>query len=186
MTSRCFGNGVGKEFYADYHDNEWGVPIHCDFKLFELLILEGAQAGLSWELILKKRRAYRELFLQFDPKKVAAMSDEKLDQLKENSRIIRNRQKIYAARQNARVFLKIQQEFDSFDTYLWKYVEGRPLVNKWHTLSEVPCETPMSREISKDLKNRGMAFVGPTILYSYLQAVGVVDDHLVSCWKREG
>ena len=179
--SRCFGEGQGKEFYAHYHDHEWGIPLHDDSALFEMLILEGAQAGLSWETILKRRAAYRKAFLGFDPKKVAAMTDEKLESLLQNEGLIRNRLKIFSARKNALVFLQIQKEFGSFDAYLWGYVQHKPLLNHWKTGREVPVTTPLSDAISKDLKKRGMSFVGSTIIYAYLQAVGVVNDHLVTC-----
>lgn len=179
---RCFGNGQGKEFYADYHDNEWGVPVHDDQKLFEMLILEGAQAGLSWETILKRREGYRDAFHHFDPKKVAGMSDEELEQLREDERIIRNKLKIYAARQNAKVFLEIQKEFGSFDTYLWSFVNHTPIVNRWNSLQEIPATTIESDALSKDLKKRGMKFVGSTIIYAFMQAVGLVDDHLADCF----
>ncbi len=180
---RCFGDGKGKEFYADYHDNEWGIPVHDDRHLFEMLILEGAQAGLSWETVLKRRENYRKLFHQFDPKKVAAMSDEELEQLLLDARIIRNRLKVYGARQNAKVFLQIQKEFGSFDHYLWSYVDHKPIVNRWNSIKESPCKTPVSDRLSKDLKKRGMTFVGSTIIYAYMQAVGLVDDHCKTCWK---
>lgn len=181
---RCFGNKPGQEFYADYHDREWGIPSHDDRHLFEMLILEGAQAGLSWETILKRREGYKEAFHDFDPKKVSQMTDLELEALREDPKIIRNRLKIYAARQNAIVFLKIQEEFGSFDSYLWKFVQGKPIVNHWQQFSQVPCKTPLSDALSKDLKKRGMTFVGSTIIYAYLQAVGVINDHLVNCHCR--
>lgn len=179
---RCFGGAPGKELYADYHDNEWGRPVHDDRHLFEMLILEGAQAGLSWETILKRREGYREVFYHFDPKKVASMSDAELDALLENEKIIRNRLKVYAARKNAQVYLTIQKEFGTFDKYLWKFVEGKPIINKWHTFKEIPVTTKESDALSKDLKKRGMTFVGSTIIYAYMQAVGLVNDHLTDCW----
>lgn len=182
---RCFGDGVGKEFYAKYHDEEWGVPSHDDRHLFEMLILEGAQAGLSWETILKKREGYRKAFHQFDPVKVAKMSDEELEQLRSNPEIIRNRLKIYAARKNARAFLAIQEEFGSFDQYLWSYVEGKPIRSQCNTLKELPTSTPISEAISRDLKKRGMTFVGSTIIYSFMQAIGLVQDHIASCWRYQ-
>ena len=179
---RCFGNEPGREFYADYHDNEWGIPVHSDRKLFEMLILEGAQAGLSWETILKKREGYRQAFHQFEPERVAAMTDEELEALRENPKIVRNRLKIYAARKNAIVFLKIQKEFGSFDTYVWQFVGGQPIVGRWQTFEAVPVTTPESDALSKDLKKRGMTFVGSTIVYAYMQAVGMTNDHLTECW----
>lgn len=181
---RCFGGQPGKEFYAKYHDCEWGIPVHDDRHLFEMLILEGAQAGLSWETILKRREGYRRAFHQFDPKKVAVMTDQELESLRDNPEIIRNRLKIYAARQNAKVYLKIQDEFESFDRYLWGYVNGKPIVNSWERFSDVPVTTKESDALSKDLRARGMTFVGSTIIYAYMQAVGLVDDHLIDCWKR--
>ena len=138
---RCFGNGPGKEFYAEYHDNEWGIPVHDDRHLFEMLILEGAQAGLSWETVLKKREGYRNLFHNFEPSVVAAMSDEELEGLINNPAIIRNRRKIFSARQNADVFLKIQNEFGSFDRYLWPFVNNKPIINQWKIFEEVPSES---------------------------------------------
>lgn len=181
---RCFGDKKGHEFYADYHDNEWGVPVHDDQHLFEMLILEGAQAGLSWETVLKRRNGYRKAFHDFCPRKVACMRDDELQALRQNPDIIRNRLKIYAARTNAVVFLKIQQEFGSFDSYLWSFVNGVPILNHWQTIKEAPVTTPESDAISKDLKKRGMTFVGSTIIYAYMQAVGMVNDHVVNCWRH--
>jgi DNA-3-methyladenine glycosylase I len=181
---RCFGSGPGQELYADYHDQEWGIPLHDDQRLFEMLILEGAQAGLSWETILKRRKGYREAFYHFNPHLVAAMSDQQLNDLIQNPNIIRNRLKIYATRQNAKVFIAIQQEFGSFDSYLWSFVKGKPIKNHWKTLKEAPTATAESKALSKDLQKRGMTFVGPTIMYAYMQAVGLVDDHTTECWKK--
>jgi len=179
---RCFGSAPGKEFYAEYHDKEWGVPVYDDRHLFEMLILEGAQAGLSWETILKRREGYRGAFHHFDPVKVANMTDDELNLLLEDPGIIRNRLKVYAARQNARVFLQIQQEFGSFSKYVWKFVNDKPLVTRRASLQETPASTPTSDALSKDLKKRGMTFVGSTIIYAFMQAVGLVDDHLADCW----
>ncbi len=179
---RCFGWQAGKEYYAEYHDNEWGIPVHDDIRLFEMLVLEGAQAGLSWETILKRRQGYRKAFYQFDPFKVASMTDAELEALTLNENIIRNRLKIYSARQNAKIFLNIQKKHGSFNKYLWEYVEGKPIVNHRNTFSEVPKTTLQSDALSKDLKKRGMTFVGSTIMYAYMQAVGLVDDHLFDCW----
>ena len=179
---RCFGNGPGKELYKEYHDHEWGIPVHDDRHLFEMLILEGAQAGLSWETVLKKREGYRKAFHHFDPIKVAAMKDEELEGLINNPNIIRNRLKIFAARRNALVYLTIQKEFGTFDRYLWTFVEGKPIKNHWHSFKEAPTTTPESDALSKDLKKRGMTFVGSTIIYAFMQAVGLVNDHLVECW----
>lgn len=181
---RCFGGQVGKELYADYHDQQWGIPVHDDRELFEMLILEGAQAGLSWETILNKRAGYRAAFHQFEVNQVAAMTDVELEALLLNPNIVRNRLKIFAARKNAVVFSKIQQEFGSFDQYLWRYVEHKPVINQFKTFADVPASTALSDAISKDLKKRGMTFVGSTIIYAYLQAVGVVNDHLADCWCR--
>ena len=166
-----------------YHDEEWGVPVHDDRKLFEMLILEGAQAGLSWDTVLKKREAYREAFKNFDPQAVAGMTDEELDAQLQNPGIIRNRLKVYSARKNACVFLKIRQEFGSFDAYVWQFVDGKPIVGHWASLADIPTTTAQSDALSKDLKKRGMSFVGSTIMYAYMQAVGLVNDHEVSCFR---
>ena len=183
---RCFGDKKGQEDYAKYHDTEWGIPVHDDQKLFEFLILEGAQAGLSWYTILKRREGYRQAFYQFDPKKVSEMTDEELEALREDKGIIRNRLKIYAARKNAQVFLEIQEEFGSFDAYLWRFVGGKQRVNHYEEMHQIPVSTIESDKLSKDLKKRGMSFVGSTIIYAYMQAVGLVDDHLESCFIRRG
>lgn len=183
MKKRCFGEG--KDFYAEYHDKEWGIPVHDDRHLFEMLILEGAQAGLSWETVLKRREAYRELFHKFDPKKVAKMSDQDLEEILQNPKIIRNRLKVYAARTNAKVFLEIQNEHGSFDNYLWAFVDGKPIKNKRNSLKEIPPKTKESDALSKDLKKRGMTFVGSTIIYAFMQAVGLVNDHVVDCWRYQ-
>ena len=179
---RCFGSTPGKEFYAEYHDKEWGIPVHEDRHLFEMLILEGAQAGLSWETILKRREGYRKAFYHFDPVKVAKMTDNELNKLLENQGIIRNRLKIFAARQNALVFLQIQKEFGSFSKYVWSFVNGKPVITRRNSLQDIPSSTPISDALSKDLKKRGMTFVGSTIIYAFMQAVGLVDDHLDDCW----
>lgn len=179
---RCFGDAPGKEFYAEYHDTEWGIPVYNDNRLFEMLILEGAQAGLSWETILKKRGEYRKVFHGFDPLKVAQMKDSELDMLLENPGIVRNRLKVYAARRNALVFLQIQKEFGSFSEYVWSFVDGTPIIARRKSLKDVPVTTPISDSLSKDLKKRGMTFVGSTIIYSFMQAVGLVNDHVIGCW----
>lgn len=166
-----------------YHDEEWGVPQHNDQILFEFLILEGAQAGLSWETILKKRDHYRKVFNSFDPLKVASYDQEKIDHLLADPGIIRNRLKINAAIKNAKAFLEIQNIYGSFDNFIWQYVEGRPVHNNFVSLSDLPAETPLSKQISKDLKSRGMSFVGPTIIYAFMQAVGMVNDHLTDCFR---
>jgi DNA-3-methyladenine glycosylase I len=164
-----------------YHDEEWGVPVHDDRLLFEFLILEGAQAGLSWLTILKRRETYRRAFDGFDPKQVATYGETKIAALLKDPGIIRNRLKVHAAVRNARAFLAIQEEFGSFDQYLWDFVGGKPVVNRPRTLADVPASTPLSDRLSDDLKRRGFGFVGTTICYAFLQAVGVVDDHVVGC-----
>lgn len=180
---RCFGGELGKEFYADYHDARWGIPAHDDQYLFEMLILEGAQAGLSWETILKRQGGYRKAFHNFDPAKVALMDDAELENLCNNSEIIRNRLKIYSARKNAQQFLKIQKEFGSFDKYVWSFVNGKPIINKWNRMQDIPAKTKESEQLSEDLKKRGMTFVGPTIMYAFMQAIGMVNDHITECWR---
>lgn len=179
---RCFGDKPGQGFYASYHDEEWGVPVYDDRLLFEMLCLEGAQAGLSWETVLRKRQGYRDAFHGFDLDKIIAMTDEELDTLRTNEAIIRNRLKIYSVRKNAIIFRQIQAEFESFSNYLWAYVDHKPQINHWPHFEDVPVTTPISDAMSKDLKKRGMSFVGSTILYAYMQAVGLVDDHIASCW----
>ncbi|OIN83676.1 DNA-3-methyladenine glycosylase I [Francisella sp. TX07-6608] len=181
--NRCFGNKPNQELYASYHDNEWGIPKYDDNELFELLILEGAQAGLNWETILKKRQGYRDAFYNFDPIKVASMPDSELEVLRDNPNIIRNKLKIYSARKNAQVFLQIQKEYGSFSNFLWGFVNFKPIKNNWKYSSDVPTATPISEKISKDLKRKGMNFVGPTIIYAYMQATGLVNDYLVDCWR---
>jgi DNA-3-methyladenine glycosylase I len=182
--NRCFGNKPTQELYATYHDLEWGVPVYDDTHLFEMLILEGAQAGLSWETILKKRSGYRKVFHSFNPSKIVLMTDQELEALRQNPEIIRNRLKIYATRQNAKVFLQIQKEFGTFSHYLWSFVKNKPIINHHKTLQDIPPTTPESDALSKDLKKRGMTFIGSTIIYSYMQAVGLVNDHLIDCWLR--
>jgi len=183
MKQRCSWS-TNEDIYIRYHDEEWGVPVHDDRKLFEFLILEGAQAGLSWITILKRREAYRDAFDQFDPEKVARYDETKIEELLQRSDLIRNRLKIRSAVTNARAFLKVQEEFGSFDKYIWSFVDGRPLQNKWKSLSEIPAQTPLSVKISKDLKKRGFNFVGPTIVYAHMQATGMVNDHLVECFRH--
>jgi DNA-3-methyladenine glycosylase I len=180
--NRCFGNKPGQDEYKNYHDNEWGIPVHDDKKLFEMLILEGAQAGLTWETILKRREGYRKAFYGFDAHKVAKMTDADLEGLLMDPGIIRNRLKVYGTRKNAKIFLEIIKEFGSFDDYLWRFVGGNPMVNSWRTFKEVPVLTGESKALSKDLRKRGMTFVGPTIMYAFMQAIGMVDDHLMECW----
>ena len=166
-----------------YHDTEWCVPLHDDRKLFEFLILEGAQAGLSWDTILRKRQNYRKAFDDFDAEKIALYDEKKIENLLQNEGIIRNRLKINSAIRNANAFLKIVEEFGSFDTYIWRFVDDKPIINKWKTLSEVPAKTEISDAMSKDLKKRGFNFVGSTVLYAFMQACGLVNDHLVSCFR---
>ncbi len=167
-----------------YHDNEWGRPLHDDSGLFEFLILEGAQAGLSWETILNKRDRYREAFLGFDPERVAKMNARAVDRLMRDPGIVRNRAKIESAIDNARAFLKVRTEFGSFDRYIWSFVDGTPIVNKWQRRSQLPASTPVSEAMSKDLRKRGFRFVGPTICYAFMQAVGMVNDHVLDCAFR--
>jgi DNA-3-methyladenine glycosylase I len=171
------------ELSIAYHDQEWGVPLHDDRALFELLILEGVQAGLSWETILKKRENYRRAFDYFDAQVIAGYDQHKVEALLANPGIIRNRLKINAAIQNARAFLAVQKEFGSFDAYLWRFVDGQPKKNQWHTLQEVPARTPKSDILSKDLSKRGFKFVGSTICYAFMQAVGMVNDHTLDCFR---
>ncbi|MBI5491046.1 MAG: DNA-3-methyladenine glycosylase I [Deltaproteobacteria bacterium] len=172
------------EFYVRYHDDEWGVPLHDDRKLFEFLVLEGAQAGLSWATILRKREAYRKAFAGFDPAKVARFGARDLRRLLGDAGIVRNRAKIAAAIGNAHAFLEVQREFGSFDRYIWDFVGGKPIVNRWQTLSQLPAKTSLSDRISKDLRDRGFRFVGSTIVYAHMQATGMVNDHLVSCFRH--
>jgi DNA-3-methyladenine glycosylase I len=166
-----------------YHDEEWGVPTHDDRRLFEFLILEGAQAGLSWDTILNKRENYRAAFDQFDPKRIAGYDRRKLQSLLQNPGIIRNRLKLASAKRNAKAFLAVQEEFGSFDRYAWQFVGGKPGVNSWRLLQQVPARTPGSDAMSKDLKKRGFSFVGSTICYAFMQAVGMVNDHVVDCFR---
>lgn len=180
---RCGWVGINKPHYECYHDEEWGVPVHEDTLLFELLILEGAQAGLSWETILKRRDGYKKAFKNFVPEAVAAMTDQELEACLQNPEIIRNRLKVYSARKNAQVYLAIQKEFGSFDRYIWQYVDFKPINNHPPSLQHIPSKTALSDKISKDLKKRGMSFVGSTIIYAYMQAIGLVNDHVVDCFK---
>ena len=173
------------DLYLHYHDVEWGVPVHDEQKLFEFLILEGAQAGLSWLTILRKREAYLEAFDEFDPQKIAYYGQEKTTKLLNNEGIIRNRLKIEAAVKNAQAFLMVQDKWGSFDRYIWNFVDGQTIHNKFNTLKEIPAETELSRTISKDMKKLGFSFVGPTIIYSHMQATGMVNDHLISCHRYQ-
>ncbi len=175
---------LGSEKYLRYHDEEWGVPVHNDRRLFEFLILEGAQAGLSWSTILSKRDNYRRAFAQFDPAKVARFGARDVRRLMADAGIVRNRLKIESAIGNARAFLEVRREFGSFDAYLWEFVDGRPLRNLRRSMKQVPARTPLSDAISRNLKLRGFRFVGSTIVYAYMQAIGMVNDHLAACFRR--
>ena len=180
---RCAWAGTDP-LYVAYHDAEWGVPVHDDRLLFEFLVLEGAQAGLSWITILRKRDAYRRAFDRFDPRKVARYDKRKISALLADAGIVRNRAKIESAIKNAKAFLEVQAEFGSFDAYQWRFVDGRPLRNRWRAMGEIPASTVRSDAMSKDLKSRGFTFVGSTIIYAHMQAVGMVNDHLVDCFRH--
>ncbi len=183
---RCPWADITKPDYVKYHDEEWGIPVHDDRTIFEFLILESAQAGLSWYTVLKKRENYREAFDNFDPVKIASYNDKKIEQLMNNSKIIRNRLKILAAVNNARCFIKVTEEFGSFDAYIWRFTDGKTIINKWKNMDECPGSTPISEALSKDLVQRGFKFIGPKICYAHMQATGMVNDHLVNCfrWKE--
>jgi DNA-3-methyladenine glycosylase I len=178
--------GTSNALYIEYHDIEWGMPVHDERKLFEFLILEGAQAGLSWSTILNKRQAYIQAFDNFEATRVASYDDAKIQALLANPGIVRNRLKIQAAIQNARSFLDVQDQYGSFDTYIWQFVDGKPIQNSWKSLQEIPATTKESDAMSKELKKRGFTFVGSTICYAFMQAVGMVNDHIVDCfrWKE--
>lgn len=182
-AERCAWAAGGDALYQAYHDDEWGVPVHDDRLLFEFLVLEGAQAGLSWATILRKRPAYREAFEGFDPAVVARYDDGKIAELLAHPGIVRNRLKIGSAVRNARAFLAVQEQFGSFDAYIWRFVEGAPIQNAWREPSEIPASTPLSDTLSKDLKQRGFSFVGTTICYAHMQATGMVNDHLMRCFR---
>jgi DNA-3-methyladenine glycosylase I len=189
MTIRCQWTGNWDDIddiMVRYHDEEWGVPKHDDRRLFEDLLLDGAQAGLSWLTILRRRENYRQAFDNFEPLKVAAYDEAKIEELLQNPGIIRNRQKVNSAVRNAQAFVKVQEEFGSFDAYIWGFVGGKPIQNAWQTVSELPAKTELSEAVSKDLKVRGFSFVGPTIVYAFMQAVGIVNDHTVDCFRYEG
>jgi DNA-3-methyladenine glycosylase I len=183
-VERCGWSGADP-LYILYHDKEWGVPVHDDSKLFEFLILEGAQAGLSWITILRKRENYRKAFDRFDAEKVARYTVKDVARLLKDEGIVRNRLKIESAIRNARAFLKVQDEFGSFDAYNWRFVDGKPLVNRWKSLKEIPSRTPVSDAFSKDLKQRSFNFVGSTIMYAHMQAVGMVNDHVIGCFRHK-
>src|SRR6266702_3466471 len=182
-TKRCTWVSIDNPLMLQYHDREWGVPVHDDGKHFEFLVLEAAQAGLSWSIVLKKREGYRRAFSQFDPRKVARYTQNRIQKLTADPSIIRNRMKIEAAVRNARAFLAIQDEFGSFDAYGWRFVDGRPRVNRWMTMREIPAMSRESDAFSKDLKRRGFSSVGSTVMYAHMQAVGMVNDHLVDCFR---
>lgn len=180
---RCLWAESGDDVYQEYHDKEWGVPVYDDRKLFEFIVLESAQAGLSWATILKRRAGYRKAFSNFDFKKVAKYSAKDLKRLVNDEGIIRNRLKILATISNAQAFIEIQKEFGTFSRYMWSWVEGKPIQNKWKKQSEVPAVTPLALALSKDMKKRGFKFFGPTICYAHMQAVGMVNDHLRQCFR---
>lgn len=181
--TRCEWASNQEQIYTEYHDKEWGIPLHNDKKLFEMLILEGAQAGLSWITILKKRKNYTKAFDNWDYKKVSRYNEKKINELLKNPGIIRNRLKINSAIENAKAFIEIQKEFGSFNKYIWSFTNNKTIKNNFERLSEIPSKTELSDRISKDLKKRGMSFVGSTIIYSYLQAIGIVNDHTKKCFK---
>ncbi len=183
MHKRCTWCGTDP-LYVDYHDNEWGIPTFDDTRLFEMLVLEGAQAGLAWITVLRKREGYRELFDDFDANRIARYTDRKLEKLLLDPRIIRNRLKVYGTRQNARAFLAVQDEIGSFADYIWRFVDHRPIQNNWRSLRDVPATTAVSDQISRDLKKRGFTFVGSTIVYAHMQATGMVNDHTTDCFRR--
>ncbi|MCH2188285.1 DNA-3-methyladenine glycosylase I [Candidatus Gracilibacteria bacterium] len=183
---RCAWVNMNNPLYVEYHDKEWGRPVHDDTKLFEMLILEGAQAGLSWETVLNKRENYRKAFDYWDIDMILKYDEEKITELLQNEGIIRNKLKVHSVVKNARVFREIQNEFGSFDSYIWSYVDHTPIQNRFEKLSDIPASTKISDTISKDLKKRGMSFVGSTIMYAYMQAIGMVNDHEVSCDFYEG
>jgi DNA-3-methyladenine glycosylase I len=180
---RCAWVNLENQLMREYHDQEWGVPTHDDRRHFEFLVLEAAQAGLSWSIVLKKREGYRRAFSDFDPEKVARYSEARIDKLTANPGIVRNRLKIAAAVKNARAFLAVQEEFGSFDAYAWRFVDGRPRQNRWRAMREIPPTTAESDAFSRDLKRRGFSFVGSTVIYAHMQAVGMVNDHMIDCFR---
>src|ERR1700676_312208 len=183
LHKRCSWVNPDDPLLLEYHDREWGVPVRSDPKHFEVLVLSGAQAGLNWSLVLKKREGYRRAFDSFDPERVARYSEKQTRSLLADPHIIRNRMKIEAAVRNARAFLKIQEEFGGFDSYCWRFVDGRPKLNRWKTMRQIPATSPESDAFSRDLKHRGFSFVGSTVVYAHMQAVGMVNDHLVVCFR---
>lgn len=182
MCKRCDW-ATSNELMMKYHDTEWGVPLHDDPKLFEFLVLESFQAGLSWQIVLNKREAFRKAFDEFDPEKIARYNEQKLNALVQDKSIIRNKQKIVSCVNNAQRFLEVQKEFGSFDKYIWAFVDYKPVVNTFASLKELPAKTPLSDKISADLKRRGFKFIGSTVVYAHMQATGMVNDHLVSCFR---
>jgi DNA-3-methyladenine glycosylase I len=182
MRERCNWSGTG-ELMITYHDTEWGVPLHDDQKLFEFLVLEGFQAGLSWQIVLHKREAFRRVFDGFDPEMISRYDKKKLEELVQDKSIIRNKQKISACVNNAQCYLRIQKEFGSFDKYIWSFVNNKPIVNSYSELNQLPAKTPLSDKISADLKKRGFKFVGSTVVYAHMQATGMVNDHLTNCFR---
>ena len=184
IKTRCAWSG-SDPLYTVYHDKEWGVPVHDDRKLFEMLILEGAQAGLSWETILRKREAYRKAFVEFDPRRVARFTPARIERVLQDPSIVRNRLKVESTISNARAFLGVQKECGTFASYVWQFVGGRPKINRWQSLREVPPRTLESDELSNDLRRRGFRFVGSTICYAFMQAVGMVNDHTVDCFRHD-
>jgi DNA-3-methyladenine glycosylase I len=184
MKTRCPWAGTDP-LYIDYHDAEWGVPVYDDRKLFEFLALEGAQAGLSWITVLRKREQYRKAFDNFNPEAVARYGEEKIRSLLSDNGIIRNRLKINATVANARSFLQVQTEFSGFSNYIWRFIEGMPITNHWKSMEEIPAKTDLSETISRDLKKRGFRFVGPTICYAFMQATGMVNDHVIQCFRHD-
>ena len=184
MKNRC-GWTLTDPLIIDYHDNEWGVPVHDDIKHFEMIVLDGAQAGLSWKTVLYKRENYRKAFDGFDPHKVARYNDRKIEKLLQDPGIIRNRLKVQSAVRNAKAFLSVVEEFGTFDSYIWQFVDQKTIHNKWKSLSELPARTPESDLMSKDMKKRGFNFVGSTICYAYMQAAGMVNDHTIDCFRHK-
>ena len=183
MPIRCTWCG-DDPLYIKYHDDEWGVPVRDDPTLFEFLLLEGAQAGLAWITVLRKREGYRALFDDFNAQKIARYTDKKLDKLLQDPRIIRNRLKVYGARKNARAFLQVQEEFGTFSDYIWDFVDGTPIQNRWKSMAQLPATSSVSDKLSKDMKKRGFTFVGSTIMYAHMQATGMVNDHTIDCYRH--
>jgi DNA-3-methyladenine glycosylase I len=184
MTKRCGWVPINDPLYTAYHDKEWGTPIHEDKKIFEFLVLESAQAGLAWITVLRKRENYRKAFAEFDPTKVASFTEKDILNLLTDKGIIRNKAKITAAVNNAKKFIEVQKEFGSFNKYIWGFVQGKPIINKWTESKQIPAKTELAEKIAKDMKTRGFNFLGPTIIYSHMQATGMVDDHTTDCFRH--